>query len=103
MFEINFVLQFEFLEAAAHGSSMMGIYVFATELLNAKNRAFGNVLISIGTSFGHLIFGITAMYIHDFRILLRIFDIPGIFVLLCYWHLPESVRWYAIIKIYLFL
>lgn len=33
------------------------------------------------------------MHIHDFRLLLRITYIPGLFLFINYWLVPESIRW----------
>lgn len=86
-------LQLEFLEAAAHGCVFTGIYVFAMELLCAKYRVLGSVLVAIGGSVGNLLFGIAVMYVHDFRVVLRMFNIPGLLVFFYFWIQPESVQW----------
>lgn len=83
----------EFIEAAAHGCVFTGIYVFAIELLNAKHRVFGFVSMVIGTSVGNIFFGISVMFVHDFRTVLRIFTIPGLFVFFYFLFICESFRW----------
>lgn len=40
-----------------------------------------------------MLLGVAAMYVHDFRILMRIFYIPGLFVFAYFWLVPESTRW----------
>lgn len=86
-------MQLEFLEAAAHSCVFTGIYVFAMELLSAKYRVLGSMLVAIGGSVGNLLFGIAVMYVHDFRVVLRIFNIPGLFVFFYFLIQSESVRW----------
>lgn len=83
----------EFLEAAAHGCVFTGIYVFAIELFNEKHHVLGYVTAGIGNSVGDLLFGVTVMFLHDFRTVLRIFNIPGLFVFFYFLFICESVRW----------
>lgn len=40
-----------------------------------------------------MLLGLVAMYVHDFRILMRIFYIPGLLVFTYFWLVPESTRW----------
>lgn len=42
---------------------------------------------------GEIFFGFLAMYVHDFRLLLRIFYAPGLFLFIYFWLVPESIRW----------
>lgn len=88
-FKLNFYFQFQFLESSAY--SFAGLYVFVIELLNEKNRVYGNVVLALGLSVGSLLFGIAVMFQHDFRVVLRMFHIPGIFVLLYFLFICESV------------
>lgn len=37
--------------------------------------------------------GFAAFYVHDFRNLMRIFYTPGLFLIVYFWLVPESVRW----------
>lgn len=43
-----------------------------------------------------MILGIVAMYIHNFRYLLRVLYSPGLFIIFYFWLVPESPRWYLI-------
>lgn len=88
-----FLFQLEFFEAGAHGCVFTAIYGFAIELLNAKHRVFGYVLMVVGGSVGNLLFGIVVMFVHDFRVVLRIINAPGMLVFLYFWFIPESTRW----------
>lgn len=49
--------------------------------------------MTIGNSMGNLLFGIVVMFVHDFRVVLRIFNIPGLLVFFYFWLIPESTRW----------
>lgn len=40
-----------------------------------------------------MLLGFTAMYIHDFRYLIRALYTPGLLIMLYFWWVPESVRW----------
>lgn len=42
---------------------------------------------------GEVLIGLVAMFVHDFRTLIRILHTPGLFAFICFWLLPESVRW----------
>lgn len=79
------------MESSAY--AFAGLYVFVIELLNEKNRVYGNVALALGVSVGSLLFGIAVMFEHDFRVVLRMFHIPGIFVLLYFCFISESVHW----------
>lgn len=90
-FPFCFPFQFQFFESSAY--SFAGLYVFVIELLNEKDRVYGNVALALGVSIGSLLFGIAVMFEHDFRVVLRMFHIPGIFVLLYFLLVNESVPW----------
>lgn len=63
------------------------------EWASSKYRILGNTVLSVAFSVGEILFGLGAMYVHDFRTLLRIFYLPGLFALGYFWLVPESVRW----------
>lgn len=42
---------------------------------------------------GEMLCGLIAMYVHDFRHLIRFTYAPGFAVILYFWLVPESVRW----------
>lgn len=67
--------------------------MYAVELMTMKYRVFGNVAMGMGNSVGSSVFGLVAMYVHDSRMLLRFFYIPGLVVFTYFWLLPESIRW----------
>lgn len=64
------------------------------ELLNENNRVYSNLILASGASIGSLLFGIAVMFEHDFRVVLRLFNVPGIFfAILNFWFIYESVYW----------
>lgn len=63
------------------------------ELLNEKDRVYGNVILATISTIGSLLFGVIVMFVHDFRVVLQIFSIPGLFVFVYYWFISESIRW----------
>lgn len=90
--------QCEFLEAGALTSCFTGIYLYAIELLSKKYRVLGNTTMFVAFALGEICFGIVAMYVHDFRHIIRIFSIPGLLIILYLWILPESVRWLLVTR-----
>lgn len=86
-------LQFEFLEAAGFAFCFTGISVISIELMSTKYRSLGNTTPMIAYPVGVVLLGLAAMYVHDFRWVMRIFHIPGLFVFTYFFLLPESVRW----------
>lgn len=86
-------LQIEFLEAAAFAFCFTGIYVFAIELLSQKYRVLGNTIMSIAYAIGEILLGVAALYIHEYRTVMRVFCVPGLLIFLYFWIVPESVRW----------
>lgn len=87
------LFQFEFLEASTFTFCFSGIYLFAIELLGAKYRVLGNALMGTAFSMGGMLVGLVAMYVHNFRDVIRIFSAPGLLIFLYFWLVPESVRW----------
>lgn len=67
--------------------------MFIIELLNEKNRAYSNLILASGATIGSMLFGIAVMFEHDFRIVLRFFNIPALFVFFYFWFIFESVHW----------
>lgn len=45
---------------------------------------------------GAVLLGIVAMFVHDFRTVIRILYIPGLCSIFYFWLVPESVRWLLI-------
>lgn len=83
----------EFLESAAGTCTYAGMFVLGIELVSSRYRVLSSTLISLSHPIGEIIFGIIAMFIHDFRTLLRISYTPGLFLLVYFFLVPESVRW----------
>lgn len=92
-FNVNEIsnFQFQFFESSAY--SFAGLYVFVIELLNEKDRVYGNVVLALGVSIGSLLFGIAVMFEHDANVVLRMFHIPGIFILFYFLFISESIHW----------
>lgn len=90
---IFFSLQCEFLEAGALTSCFTGIYLYAIEVLSKKYRVLGNTTMFVAFALGEICLGIAALFVHNFRYVIRIFSIPGLLIFSYYWILPESIRW----------
>lgn len=61
--------------------------------MSSKHRVLGTTVISIAYPVGEICLGVAAMYIHNFRTLIRTLYTPGLFIILYIWLVPESVRW----------
>lgn len=70
--------------------------MLAIEWVSSKYRALGTTLVVTSFPLGEMLLGIVAMYIHNFRYLLRVLYTPGLLVILYFWLVPESVRWLLI-------
>lgn len=69
------------------------MYVLALEWVNSKKRVLGSVIVAVSFPLGEILLGVVAMYVHDFRHLIRILYTPGLFLLVYFYIVPESVRW----------
>lgn len=81
------------MEAASSASCLTAPYVIAIELLNLKTRVLGAIIVAISFPVGEMLLGFVAIYVHDYRTLIRVLQIPGLFVFIFFWLIPESVRW----------
>lgn len=88
-----FFKQLEFLENLATTFAFTGLFVFLIELMNAKYHVLMSTMSFTFYPFGGMVLGFVGYYVHDFRILMRIFYIPGLFLFVYIWLVPESVRW----------
>ncbi|XP_031628549.1 organic cation transporter-like protein isoform X2 [Contarinia nasturtii] len=86
----------EFLEGTANTCIYCGFFVLAIEWVSSRYRALGIALIGTTFSLGEMLLGFLAMYIHNFRYLLRVLYAPGLLVVFYFWLVPESVRWLLI-------
>lgn len=62
-------------------------------MVSSRYRVIAITLIGLSHPIGEILFGLLASYCHDFRMLLRIFYLPGLFLVLYFWIVPESIRW----------
>lgn len=95
-FRLNLIylnLQLEFFEASAGTCTFSAIYVLGLEWMGSKYRAIGTTFVVTSFPIGEMLLGVVAMYIHNFRHLLRIMYTPGLFVIFYIWLVPESPRW----------
>lgn len=74
-------------------STFAGIYVLSIEWVSTKYRVLGSTIIALSFPLGEILLGFVAMYVHDFRTLIRILYTPGLAVIVLLWLVPESVRW----------
>lgn len=63
------------------------------ELLNENDRVYGNVILGTVGTLGSLLFGVAVMFEHDFRIILRMFSLPGMITCVYFWFISESLQW----------
>ncbi|KAK7602882.1 hypothetical protein V9T40_006856 [Parthenolecanium corni] len=84
---------FEFLDAF-FGSGIYGTaFILGIELVNPKMRSLAATVIGIFYPFGAVIMGCIAWYFKNWRKLLIVSYSPGLFFILYFWIIPESVRW----------
>ncbi|XP_031627744.1 uncharacterized protein LOC116343679 [Contarinia nasturtii] len=97
-FSVNYPMYIvlEFLEASAGACIFNGLYILVIETLSLRQRALGSSMLNVSFSLGEILLGLLAMYIHNFRYLLRALYTPGLFVILYFWLVPESIRWLLI-------
>lgn len=81
------------MESSAGTCTFAGIFVLSIEWASSKYRVFGTTLVSISYPLGEMLLGLVAMYVHDFRYVIRILYTPGLLILAYFWLVPESVRW----------
>lgn len=74
-------------------STFAGIYLLSIEWVSTKYRVFGGALVAVSFPLGEILLGFVAMYIHDFRTLIRVLYTPGLAIIIYLWIVPESVRW----------
>ncbi|KAJ9576876.1 hypothetical protein L9F63_006547, partial [Diploptera punctata] len=63
------------------------------ELVGPKGRVFAGTIISVFYTVGEVILGGVAMWLQNWRLILRTVYIPALFCILHYWLASESVRW----------
>lgn len=81
------------MESSAGTCTFGGLYILGIEWVSSKYRVLGSTVMAISFPVGEVILGVAAMYIHDYRYLLRVLYIPGLLIVLYHWLVPESVRW----------
>lgn len=74
-------------------STFEGSYVLSIEWVNSNCRVLGGTIIAVAYSVGEMLLGLVAMFVPDFRTYSRILYTPGLFVIVYFWLVPESVRW----------
>lgn len=72
------------------------MYILGIEWVSSRYRVWGGTIIGISFPVGEILLGFAAMYIHNYRYLLRTLYIPGMLIIVYYWLVPESVRWLLI-------
>lgn len=66
---------------------------FGLEWVSTKYRVLGSSVVSLSFPIGEVCLGLAAMYIQDFRHLMRTLYTPGLLIVAYIWLVPESVRW----------
>lgn len=86
-------LTFEFAEAAVTSGVYATAFILAVELMQPSKRVIGGTIIACNYTFGEIVLGIVAKYVHDYRTLLHITYAPLLLIIFYYWLIPESIRW----------
>lgn len=83
----------QFINAALSSGLYMTIYLLSIELAAPKTRGFVGAVIHLIFSLAQVLLGFTAMYVHNFRVLLKFYFGLTFLALSYIWLTPESVRW----------
>lgn len=81
------------MEASAGTCTFGGLYILGIEWVSSKYRVLGSTIMAVAFPVGEVLLGVAAMYIHNYRYLLRALYISGLFIVFYQWLVPESVRW----------
>lgn len=63
------------------------------ELVSPDKRVLAGSIVSSAYAIGEAALAILAMYVHNWRMLLRIMYISGLLLMSLFWLMPESLRW----------
>ncbi|KAL5274406.1 hypothetical protein ACFFRR_000881 [Megaselia abdita] len=86
-------LVFEFLDAATSSTLYASVFILGIELVGPKKRVIACCFLTIFYAVGEILLGIAAMYITNWRVLLRVLYIPALIHIFYTCVLEESVRW----------
>ncbi|XP_068081865.1 organic cation transporter protein [Anabrus simplex] len=68
-------------------------FILALEMVGADKRVMGGTIIHLMDALGFASLGVLAWLIPNWRTLIQVMHITGIFFVAYFWFLPESVRW----------
>lgn len=86
-------LIFEFLDAATSSTLYASVFILGIELVGPNKRVIACCFLTIFYAVGEIILGLAAMYISNWRVLLRVLYIPALVHVFYTCVLEESVRW----------
>lgn len=90
-------LVLEFVDAGLGSGTFMGAFVLGMELVGPSKRTLGGTVIMCCFTIGNILLGSIAMFVRNFRIILRFSYAPALLVISYFWLIPESSRWLMII------
>lgn len=83
----------EIIDPALGSGIYSSAFILAVELVASDQRLLGSTIISTYFPIGSVLLGLAAMYLKNWRHLIRITNIPALLIISYYWVAPESVRW----------
>ncbi|CAI6355684.1 unnamed protein product [Macrosiphum euphorbiae] len=86
-------LLFEFFESMASCGVYAATFVLGIEIVSPKSRVAVSTLMGCFYPMGAVLMGFAAYMVLDWRIMLRIVNLPGLLILGYIWYVPESLRW----------
>lgn len=94
-FSVNYemFLIFEFLDAAISSTLYASVFILGIELVGPKRRVIACCFLTTFYAIGEIFLGVAAMYITNWRVLLRVLYIPALIHIFYICVLEESVRW----------
>ncbi|XP_001608167.1 organic cation transporter-like protein [Nasonia vitripennis] len=94
-FAVNYLMFviFEFIDACFAAGIYSAGFIYAMEMTGVEKRILGSTIISCIFAIGEVWLGLAAMWMRNWRFLMRLIYGPGLLVILLMFILPESVRW----------
>lgn len=94
-FSVDYIMFaiFEALDAAVGIVLFPTCMVLAMEMVGPEKRVLASIILTLFIPLGNAFMGVVAIYVTDWRSLLRILTIPGLVHIFYFWFINESVRW----------
>ncbi|XP_014213787.1 organic cation transporter protein-like [Copidosoma floridanum] len=94
-FSVNYwmFITFEFIDSCFTAGIYSATFIYAMEMTGVKQRIWGSTLLACIYAVGNMWLGLIAMWVGNWRVIMRIIYGPGLLAIFLMFVLPESVRW----------